>query len=536
MSSRDRPASRSRIRRRRTTEARDQPPPPLVYLVPLPSSSSNANVMESVLLETNQTITANTQHYPRAGVALEHNHLGLAPPNIQIGIWNYGAFLGGALVCWVVYLILPRGFRKHYFGAYRRRYARTRVNRQALGQWIYPKGSSISTYQTSIGERLVSEANARRQRELQSDLRLQEHGRRHKDKHREEEDDSREEHPIHRRMARALAPRQPSPHSADSSKQFGSRQSPTSTSDVSSKLFAFSSQQPSFVSGDSSSRLLGSSILSGLLRQQQQQQSTTKSAMSDGESRATFRGKDKYDTGATSTLGGASTMAGESVSTWDRTKSSVQDSSFQSSASSRSTPLNTSRSAFSTQSPEKSVSFRDPPSPRHPSIKRIPSSHIVAETMRRLAGRGIRLMAHGVQTDPKRVWIRFDGATSALTWQTEFPRRVPTSSPGEMSIVLMRGNLHKIGLANVLYIDVGKRTSALLRTNKSIPDTCCFSLLTQNGSLDLQTNSNLERDALVSCFSLLLDQVHEGNWRAMYEEGSSVVTESDFFASDLVEI
>ena len=92
-------------------------------------------------------------------------------------------------------------------------------------------------------------------------------------------------------------------------------------------------------------------------------------------------------------------------------------------------------------------------------------------------------------------------------------------------------------MPNVLYIDVGKRTSAFLKTDdKTVPESCCFSLLTQNGSLDLQANSNLERDSLVSCFSLILDQVHEGNWRAMYEESSSIFTESDYFASDLVEI
>ena len=45
----------------------------------------------------------------------------------------------------------------------------------------------------------------------------------------------------------------------------------------------------------------------------------------------------------------------------------------------------------------------------------------------------------------------------------------------------------------------------------------CFSLLTQNGSLDLQANSKLERDALVSCFSMILDDVHTEDWRALYE-------------------
>ena len=181
--------------------------------------------------------------------------------------------------------------------------------------------------------------------------------------------------------------------------------------------------------------------------------------------------------------------------------------------------------------------YSNPPSPEHPAIKKIPPNKIIAETMARLQGRGIRLVAHGVHCDPKRVWIRLQDNASdgnnndngnpnatpgeeskeepCVTWQTEFPRRVPNQS-GQVSIVLMRGSLHKIVLKNILYIDVGKKTQALQLT-KGVPDAACLSLLTQNGSLDLQANSKLERDALVSCFSMILDDVHEEDWRALYE-------------------
>eukprot|EP00538_Stauroneis_constricta_P004720 CAMPEP_0119554512 /NCGR_PEP_ID=MMETSP1352-20130426/6990_1 /TAXON_ID=265584 /ORGANISM="Stauroneis constricta, Strain CCMP1120" /LENGTH=446 /DNA_ID=CAMNT_0007601119 /DNA_START=124 /DNA_END=1464 /DNA_ORIENTATION=+ len=160
---------------------------------------------------------------------------------------------------------------------------------------------------------------------------------------------------------------------------------------------------------------------------------------------------------------------------------------------------------------------KTPPSPEHPAIHRIPPNKILAETMTRLQGRGIRLMAHGVQCEPKRVWIKLDQESDSVTWQTEFPRRVPNQS-GEVSIVLMRGSLHRISLKQVLYIDVGKKTNALMRhENQRVPEQTCLSLLTQNGSLDLQANSKLERDALVSCFSMILDQVHSEDWRALYE-------------------
>ena len=163
-------------------------------------------------------------------------------------------------------------------------------------------------------------------------------------------------------------------------------------------------------------------------------------------------------------------------------------------------------------------------------MPKIPPNKILAETMARLQGRGIRLVAHGVHCDPKRVWIRLQdnskdnpmatpgeqqGEEPCVTWQTEFPRRVPNQS-GQVSVVLMRGSLHKIVLKNILYIDVGKKTQALQQT-KGVPDSTCLSLLTQNGSLDLQANSKLERDALVSCFSMILDDVHEEDWRALYE-------------------
>jgi hypothetical protein len=182
-----------------------------------------------------------------------------------------------------------------------------------------------------------------------------------------------------------------------------------------------------------------------------------------------------------------------------------------------------------------------PPSPKHPAIPKTPTDEIVQETMGRLLGRGIRLIAHGVQCEPKRVWIRLDGETTSVTWQTEFPRRVPTLN-GDVSIVLMRGSLHKIALPNVLYIDVGKKTTALKKVqNKNILDAHCLSLLTQNGSLDLQTNSLLERDSIVACFSLVLDQIHTQDWRKLYEESPSTsqATASTFTSgirSDLVEV
>lgn len=176
-----------------------------------------------------------------------------------------------------------------------------------------------------------------------------------------------------------------------------------------------------------------------------------------------------------------------------------------------------------------------PPSPGHPAIQRLPSAKILNETMQRLKTRGIRLVAHGVASDSKRVWIKLeDDETTSLSWQTEFPRKIPNQS-GEVSLVMMRGALHRIALPNVLYVDVGKKTNALLKTeNRDVLDTTCFSLLTQNGSLDLQANSRLERDALVSCFSMVLDEVHTQDWRSLYAESPDTsAVQSSCTGSDL---
>jgi hypothetical protein len=159
--------------------------------------------------------------------------------------------------------------------------------------------------------------------------------------------------------------------------------------------------------------------------------------------------------------------------------------------------------------------LRRAPSASHPGIPHTPNSKILNMTFERLRSRGARLVAHGVQCDPKRVWIRVDEDTWNLSWQTEFPRDV-TNSSGETTVVLMRGAAHTIALANVLYVDIGKKTAALLKTTHTVPASTCFSLLTQNGSLDLQTNSKLERDATVCCLSMILDQVHETDWRRIH--------------------
>jgi hypothetical protein len=177
------------------------------------------------------------------------------------------------------------------------------------------------------------------------------------------------------------------------------------------------------------------------------------------------------------------------------------------------------------------------PTPTHPGVSIQPERSIIDDTLQRLHHRGIRLMAHGVQSEPRRIWLRLkdneadlrtsssnETSTSSsssppsltIIWQTEFPR--PKSTDSHLS--WMRGPEHPLQVSQILYLDVGKKTAALAKTGENVMACTCLSLLTRHGSLDLQANSRLERDAIVCSLSYILDQVHGSmhDWRALYEE------------------
>lgn len=157
------------------------------------------------------------------------------------------------------------------------------------------------------------------------------------------------------------------------------------------------------------------------------------------------------------------------------------------------------------------------PSPKHPGLDRVPTFPIRLEIMKLLRIVGIRLVAHGVQSKPRRVWISIDDRS--LVWQSEFKTKLP-NNVGASSLLSVRGPLHRMDWGDVKYIDVGKHTDSLLRAT-SVKEGYCFSILTMNGSLDLQAKSQLERDSLVSCLGSMLDEYNGGeDWRASYHNGS----------------
>lgn len=139
---------------------------------------------------------------------------------------------------------------------------------------------------------------------------------------------------------------------------------------------------------------------------------------------------------------------------------------------------------------------------------------VISAAMQQLRDPGVLIIAHGSRGKPKTVRLQL--TESAITWRTETRRK------GKGDVKPKMGKLHQVPLSHIMYVDVGKQTTALRRVdNASVSEALCFSLLTKEGSLDLEANSSRERDALVSCFSLVLDEVHAQNWRDIYRGPSS---------------
>lgn len=137
---------------------------------------------------------------------------------------------------------------------------------------------------------------------------------------------------------------------------------------------------------------------------------------------------------------------------------------------------------------------------------------VISSAMAQLRNPGVLIVAHGSRGKPKTVRLQL--TDTAITWRTETRKK---NSSGHHTSEIKLGKLHSVSLTNIMYVDVGKQTTALRRVeNASVPESLCFSLLTKEGSLDLEANSPRERDALISCFSLVLDEVHAQNWRDIY--------------------
>jgi hypothetical protein len=121
------------------------------------------------------------------------------------------------------------------------------------------------------------------------------------------------------------------------------------------------------------------------------------------------------------------------------------------------------------------------------------------------------IVVHGSRGKPKTV--RLVLTETAITWRTEM-RKKNVQGGKELKL----GKLHQVPLSHIMCVDIGKQTTALHRVeNAAVSEALCFSLLTKECSLDLEANSPRERDALVQCFSLVLDEMHAQNRRSARE-------------------
>jgi hypothetical protein len=191
------------------------------------------------------------------------------------------------------------------------------------------------------------------------------------------------------------------------------------------------------------------------------------------------------------------------------------------------------------------------PSPVHPndsSNHRVPSHMVLSSTLTSLREPGIRLHAHGTQCEPRRIWIQLEVHKEMLEWRTENrsdPKEIDDNANANengnnftrarsVQETYTLGPKHMIPLQDIIYVDVGKTTAALqLLGEDEFSCDVCFSVLTRNGSLDLNAGNKLERDALISCLCLILDTIHldKGNgngngnvdgrsWRDLHSQGS----------------
>ena len=176
-------------------------------------------------------------------------------------------------------------------------------------------------------------------------------------------------------------------------------------------------------------------------------------------------------------------------------------------------------------------------SPLHPDENcghAVPSQMVLSSTLLSFRDPGIRLVAHGTQCQPRRIWIRLDINNEQLIWRTENIAQTKGDIGNDSDLVSL-GQVHEIPLLQVLFVDVGKATSALQLLD--VHDDYCFSVLTNGGSLDLQASNKLERDALVSCMCLILDTIYkhlppERSWRRLNDATGSVSNGSFSTASE----
>ena len=442
---------------------------------------------------------------------------------------DYSTFLSISLALWVLYLLLPTGFRRYMCNAQRRRYKRSRTNRDVrmLGNGLPSAREALSgksaSSNSSVGKGMFfaqshSSESSNGSSSVNSTL------QRGNQKFAAMKKGSPGKRP-------ALGEPIDMNQRVDSGIISSRRQlQPVSSSEVST--MTPSAEYYSIISSDSSG------LSSVTLNENHETMSSTGHAIWGTPKRFSRRriigtNSDEKSLGqgnAHIRRGGAfNNFASDQSEERNHPLSDVESlaSSFYSSVYTGKTGMHSSGSKNNDtdKTIEASPSHPDPNCGHNP-----PSQMVLSSTLLSFRDPGIRLYAHGTQCEPRRIWIRLDVSNERLSWRTE---NIESDAKNKDFVTL--GQVHEIPLMQVLFIDVGKSTAALQVLD--VHEDFCFSILTNNGSLDLQASNKLERDALISCMCLILDTVYnhlppDRSWRKLNDGARSESNSGSSFTTN----
>ena len=137
----------------------DRDSPIVINLIPINDLLKWKSENETSLITTTTTTTTTTaiqqDETSSSMISMQDNTNSLSfegtEATLGLQAWRYSLFLGCSLLLWVLYLVLPKGVRKEYFGAYPKRHSKSTsaARKLGIGQWIHPISTVGSVFSNS---------------------------------------------------------------------------------------------------------------------------------------------------------------------------------------------------------------------------------------------------------------------------------------------------------------------------------------------------------------------------------------------------
>lgn len=125
-------------------------------------------------------------------------------------------------------------------------------------------------------------------------------------------------------------------------------------------------------------------------------------------------------------------------------------------------------------------------------IDRDVSDQTLLNTFISVLSEGLTITMHGSKGRPKQIKLWLEGDYT-LKWA---------------STKALVKKKKKMNLHDVLFVEVGKQTTNFARaTARAANEDLCFSLVTQTTTLDLESSSKMEREAMTQGFSMILNDL-----------------------------